>query len=133
MSYATIVELGARIGADELLALTDRERTGLVDEAVAQRALDDADAEIDTYLGARYTLPLAAVPVLLSRLACDVARYRLWSADASTEVRARYDDALRLLARLADGSVALAVQPPAAGAAAAVVSAPQRVFPPQDY
>lgn len=135
MPYATIAELEARIGAEELLALTDRERTGLVGEPVAQRALDDADAEIDAYLAGRYALPLSAVPAVLARVACDIARYRLWAAEASDEVRTRYEDAVRLLARMADGSVVLPVQPPAAGASvgAAVAAPPARVFPPHGY
>ncbi|MCR6494794.1 DUF1320 family protein [Thermomonas sp. S9] len=49
--------------------------------------LDDAQAEIDGYIASRYKLPLPTVPAALARIACDVARYRLWEDVASDDVR----------------------------------------------
>lgn len=107
MSYASVADLVARYGEAELIQRTDRAGAGVIDAAVAQRALDDAAAEIDGHLAARYRLPLATVPPLLSRVACDIARYRLWEDLASEEVRKRYEDARRLLENLSRGTVSL--------------------------
>jgi phage gp36-like protein len=107
MAYATQADLAARFGEDELAQLTDRAGAGVPDATVVTRALADADAEIDTYLGARYALPLSTVPSVIARLACDIARFRLWEDRASDEVRRRYEDARRMLEAIARGQVSL--------------------------
>lgn len=131
MGYATKSDLITRFGDDELTQLTDRVGAGAADAAAVARALTDAEAEIDGYLAARYRLPLASVPPLLTRLACDLARYRLWSDLASEEVRRRYEDARRLLESLASGRVTLGVLPPPDALGAGTMSlAPAR---PRDW
>lgn len=107
MSYASVADLVARYGEEELQQRTDRVDAGVVDHAVAQDALDDATAEMDAYLAARYQLPLATVPVHLTRICCAIARYRLWEDVASERVRQDYDDAIKFLAALARGTVSL--------------------------
>ena len=110
MPYASIDDLINRYGEDELVQLTDRAGAGVIDAAVAQRALADAEAEIDGYLAARYRLPLPTVPPLLVRIACDIAVYRLLSLRRMGDIedaRSRYEDARRLLEALAKGLVAL--------------------------
>lgn len=107
MSYATAADLSLRFGEAELAQLADPLHTGEPDAAVLALALADADAEIDGYLAARYQLPLPSVPAVLVRVACDVARYRLWADRASDEVRRRYEDASKLLTNLSKGVVAL--------------------------
>lgn len=134
--YAQVSDLVERFGEQEIRELTDRAAppAGVIDPAIAERALADADAEIDTYLAAHYRLPFGApVPPVLTRLACDLARYRLWDDQAPPEVRARYEDARRLLEALAAGRVSLG--PPAGEAAAAGVQhrAPARVMTGLDY
>jgi phage gp36-like protein len=118
MPYATQADLEARFGVDELTQLTDRVNAGVPDAAIVARALADSDAEIDGYLASRYALPLATVPPVLARIACDIARYRLWEDRASEEVRRRYEDARRLLESIARGQVSLGL--PAANAAPAL-------------
>lgn len=136
MAYATVADLIARFGEEELIQLTDRAGAHAVDSAIAQRALDDASAEMDGYLAVRYQLPLPTVPTLLARIACDVARYRLWEDHASDEVRRRYEDARRLLEAIAKGLVSLGLPanlPPAAQpqlSLAAAKSGPAPVFGP---
>lgn len=136
MAYATVADLIARFGEEELIQLTDRAGAHAVDGAIAQRALDDASAEMDGYLAVRYQLPLPTVPTLLARIACDVARYRLWEDHASDEVRRRYEDSRRLLEAIAKGLVSLGLPanlPPAAQpqlSLAAAKSGPAPVFGP---
>ena len=112
MSYATVTDLVVRFGEQELVQLTNWTGAGVIDVAIAQQALDDAEAEINGYLAVRHTLPLASVPPLLARIACDIARYRLWDDRASEEVRMRYEDARRVLEAIAAGRVTLGVTPP---------------------
>lgn len=115
MAYAVQADLEERFGEKELLKLTDRSEpnTGEIDAAVVARALSDAEAEINGYLAARYTLPLASTPAVLTRLTCDIARYYLYDDWASESVRARYEDAARLLKLIAEGKVKLGTEPAA--------------------
>lgn len=115
MTYATLADLVERFGREEILQLTDRAVANQIDEDVVDRALADADAEIDAHLSARYVLPLVSTPPILGRIACDIARYRLWDDRASEEVRTRYADCVRTLEKLARGDVSLGLPeaPPA--------------------
>lgn len=109
MSYATQANMIARFGEDEVLALTDRASSGVIDGLVLTDALAEADAEIDPYLAPRHVLPLASTPRILSGFACDIARYRLCGAGVSEtdEVRNRYKDAIKFLEKIARGEIGL--------------------------
>lgn len=109
MSYATPADLVLRFGEPEIEQLAGRTALDVIDTDVVERALADAAAEIDGYVGARYRLPFDPVPPLLTRIACDIARYRLYDDASSDEVRRRYEDAVKLLARIADGTVSFGV------------------------
>lgn len=115
MTYATQQDLIDRFGSQELIELTDRASTGAIDATVITRALNDADAEINGYLAGRYSLPLATTPPALSRMACDIARYRLYEDRATEAVTQRYKDAVRFLDGIAKGLVSLGLN--AAGTA----------------
>lgn len=116
--YASVADLVARFGEVEIIELTDLERTGEMDNAVAERALEDATAEIDGYLASRYRLPVAGAAPLLSLLCTDIARFRLQTGVSTEQARQRYEDAVRKLERIADGRINLPQEtpPPAAGA-----------------
>lgn len=123
MSYASKQNMIDRFGQAELVQLTDRAipATGLIDDTVVNKALADADAEINGYLIGQYQLPLASVPANLELLACDIARFRLFDDRATEQVRQRYDDAVKYLTRVGKGELSLVldqannVAPPAGG------------------
>ena len=128
MSYATPAQVTERHGADAVLLLTDRDGDGVADTGAIERALADASAEIDTYLAAKYQLPLSETPSVLTRLAADIAVYRLAvSADRRIEEhRVRYDDAVKLLVRIAKGEASLGLASPAAPSRSWTQSRPRR-------
>jgi phage gp36-like protein len=131
VTYATQADLVERFGTTELAQLSDTAAGAVIDAQVVARALADADAEIDTRLAARYALPLAAVPTVLVRVAADLARYYLWDARATEQVRNRYKDAIALLDKIGAGAIQLpgaAPLAPAAGAVAVSATAPTRQF-----
>lgn len=112
--YASYADLEARYGADTLAVLTDPAKSGTPDRDRVERALEDAGEEIDGYIRQRYALPLSPPPGLLVRIEADIAIYRLSESDSETteDARKRYEDAVRLLARIADGSVSLGSEGP---------------------
>lgn len=109
MTYASQQNLIDRFGEDELIQLTDRANTGLINSTVVARALADADAEINGYLSTRYTLPLSPVPAVLEKLACDISRYQLFENSVTEIVQERYENAVRFLKDVAAGRVTLGV------------------------
>lgn len=131
--YATPADLLARFGADELLQLAAHAEApvsaALLELAVAggntgayppgevaaaaaavarlEEACADAAADIDPYLQARYALPLASVPAVLVRVACDVARYYLYTIEATDVVEARFRAAQAFLRDVSAGRASL--------------------------
>jgi phage gp36-like protein len=78
------------------------------------RALEDAHAEVDSFVLARYPQPFSIIPPLLTSLAFELVKYRLLQArsDLISELdRASYEDALRSLREIADGRRQLAFPP----------------------
>ena len=92
MTYATRQDLIDRFGAAELddLSPIDDDRTPSV--------LADADAEIDAMLAAAYDLPLVGTYPVLTAIACDIARLRLY--DDAVPAEAVLARATRSRARL---------------------------------
>lgn len=125
MNYATVQDMIDRYGEPEMIQLTDPDILA-VQTAKAQRALDDAQAFADSFVGRVYRLPLPGCnqpapmpgdphavqlvpPPQLTRVVCDVARYYLYSNLAPEhEVYLRYKAAERELIQIAEGKAVLA-------------------------
>jgi phage gp36-like protein len=112
MAYATIYQFRDTFGLESIeLSNLDYPDDDAENEEALNRALTDASAVIDTYLG-RYALPLPVNPPVLVPYCLDVARYRLWrNSDAPEDVRKRYEDAIRWLELVAKGTVKLVIPP----------------------
>lgn len=110
MAYLTQSQLEERIGANEVAQLADRERAGVADPAVIASAIIDAEAEINSYLGARYALPISpSVPDQVKSLTAVIARYNLHrrELDEGHPAYIAYRDAVRYLERVASGLITL--------------------------
>jgi phage gp36-like protein len=109
MPYATVAHLVAEFGEREVIDLTDRAEPplGEVDKAVAQGALDRAEATINGYLAGRYLLPLVETPPQIKGIALDLARHALYINVMPDVVKDRYDAAMRDLKAIASGLQAL--------------------------
>lgn len=106
MAYITQAEMVNRFGV-EIGQIVDRNNDGQADAGVFDAAAADADAVINGYCAARYTLPFASTPALIKELAADITRYELWDDKASEEVRKRYEDAISRLKDIAKGLIVL--------------------------
>ncbi|MEH8031455.1 DUF1320 domain-containing protein [Gallibacterium anatis] len=110
--YATADDFVLRIGEQQAIELTDRDRTGEINQQVLAVALTDSSSQIDGYLLGRYTLPLASIPDNLIRICCDIARYRLVSMSEVTttdEIIERYKLSLKELEQIASGKISLGI------------------------
>lgn len=102
MTYCTRLDLENRFGTSAIADL-EYDRPGAVDEAIG-----DAASKIDSYLGARYSLPLVSVPDVLKQVARDLVRYEL-DIDPDDTVTKRKESAEKYLQRLAEGKATLGV------------------------
>lgn len=113
MSYATAQDIMNRYSNQDLVQLTNEDPAATtINTTVLQQALDDASAEIDGYLGARFVLPLTDPPIVLNRVAADIAMYRVQSLRPIhdlADARRRYDDAITMLTRVASGELTLGI------------------------
>ena len=105
--YATEPDLVARFGEEIGNLKLMVSNPTFVDDAI-----QDATEEINGHIGGRYPLPLPNVPSNLKRMACDIARYRLYFEQPTEEVRKRYEDAIAFLKRVADNKAHLQIQLP---------------------
>lgn len=117
MPYSTQTDLEEQISQAELIELTDDAGSGAVDATAVARAIADADAEIDSYCGSRYTMPFSPVPVIIRKFSVDMAIYNLFSRRSVLKVpeerQKRYDNAIRFFRDLAKGMISLGADAPA--------------------
>lgn len=111
MTYATSQDMVDRFGESDLVRLTDRADPPLdaVDATVLLRAQEDAKAIIDTYLTARYTLPLSPVPLVLKRCECDLAYVALLGARVGDEWAKKQSGWMSWLKDVSKGTASLGV------------------------
>lgn len=109
MPYTTAQQLTDRFGLDELIQITNpSDPTATAVNAVKlDGAVADIDALIDAKLQARYTLPMLTVPLVLSNVACDLVRARLYDDRIPERLAERERAALKLLDQMASGQMAL--------------------------
>lgn len=115
MAYATLADVQDQLSEAELIQLTDDAGAGEVDEDVAARAIADADAIIDGYIGVRTAVPLSPVPPILRTYSVDLAIYNLYSRrqDSMPEVRKeRHAEAMKYLGWIAEGKISMGASDP---------------------
>lgn len=109
MAYSTLATITEQFGAKEVLRVSDRDKDGVADVGVVDRAIADADAEIDSYIGTKYKVPLDPVPGIVVTASATIAMYRM-SYDVGSlteEKRRRYEDLIRWLRDVASGKAVL--------------------------
>lgn len=104
--YATRVDLEKRFGADEIANLEAMQTI----QGALEEALQDATEEIDSYVAVAYTLPLPEIPSTLKRVACNIARYRLYFQQPTEEITNRYEAEVSYLKRIADKKAVLPIK-----------------------
>lgn len=106
MAYATVSDMVSRFGQAEMIRLSASgpDLPGAPDAARIGVALDDATALIESYLRARYLVPLNPVPREVVRACCILARCDLQQGGEgvpSDEVRRERDATLKWLESMA--------------------------------
>lgn len=97
-------DLKKRFGEDELLALTDKTGSGVIDFERIDEAISDAREEVATYLNSigavrreAGVLVISVQSKALTIKACDICRYYLYDDGVTEIVRERYNNAINWL------------------------------------
>jgi phage gp36-like protein len=131
MPYATLDDLKKILNEAVLIDLTDDAGAGVIDSAVVDNSLEAADVEIDAYLGERYSLPLSPAPAIVAKLAGDLAVFNLYSRREGPpdHWQARYNNVIKMLAKIQAGDIGLGIGDPAATASdGAEIVSEDRIF-----
>lgn len=132
MTYADKNDMIAAYDEQDLIQLTDRAipSAGVIDDAVLQQQLEGVTSLIDSYVSARYTVPVSPVPVVLRDTCAIIAFYRLHRGRHTDETRQAYEDAIRYLENINAGRVKLDVvgEEPVSSGAQVVSDAVPRTF-----
>ena len=132
MAYCTQSDILDQMDSDVLIQLTDDADAGTIDADVVTQKIADADALIDGYCGARYSVPFDTVPALVLKFSVDIAIYNLYGRrkGAPEDRRTRYKDAVEFLKGVARGDNSLGENDPDSGETSFEVSSdnPARIF-----
>ena len=79
------------------------------------KAIEDASAEIDGYLGARYGVPIINPSENIVRYACDLARFFLYDKIELPAIKKRHDAIINYLEQVAAGKIRMVVHAPTTG------------------
>lgn len=112
MAYCTTNDIIDAITEDNLIAVTDDDNVGEIDQAKVDKAIARADELINNHLRLKYTVPFAApLPQLVNDLSTDLSIYFLYSRRLETKVpegiEKRYDKAINQLQQLQKGEMVL--------------------------
>ncbi|MDV7340976.1 phage protein Gp36 family protein [Terasakiella sp. A23] len=112
MAYADKSAMEQRFKDLDLVELTnaDDPHAEVINDAVLQTALDDASTEIDLHVGSIYVLPLTVAQPALIPVCCDIARFKLHAGKATEEVKDRYNNAVKLLEKIAKDEIMLSAK-----------------------
>jgi phage gp36-like protein len=109
VAYCSQTDIEYVITAEVVTELADDDGDGVADTAVVDWAIGRADNLIDSKLKARYNVPFSTVPALIKDLSAELAAYYLGERRQriSESMQNRYDGAIKLLNRIAEGRLLL--------------------------
>ena len=113
--YATVKAMKLKFGETILIRLTDTERPyqGVINMEKLNSAMQEANSEIDAYVGSRYPLPLQIIPPFLTEIGCNLARYYAVTGDLSENdpIKNRYESSIKTLTKISKGELTLGSSP----------------------
>jgi phage gp36-like protein len=106
MPYCTQNDLETLIPVVELAELTN-ESGDIPNSTIITEIINLVDAEIDSYISVRYSIPLTQTPEIIKGLSIDMVIYHLYSRRSTIPLirRTKYEDAIKLLQKVAQGNL----------------------------
>ncbi len=118
MNYCTLEDIRGHISEARLVEITDDTHpnaTGSVQATVVEKAIKESSDIIDAYIGKRFKLPLPGIPSVLRTICVDLSIYNLYERvtemDISEGMKLRYNNAIKMLERIAEGKMSIGIAP----------------------
>ena len=118
MNYCTYEDIQVHIPEARLVEVTDDlapNATGEVKVAIVEKAIKESTTLIDSYVRKRFPRPFQSVPEVLRMVCIDLSIYNLYERVTELNItdgmKLRYDNAIKLLIRIADGEQDIGVDP----------------------
>jgi len=108
--YSTASDLEKLLAPDTIRQLADDGLGAAEPEVVIAEAIEQADREIDSYLGMVMDLPLDTVPPIITNLSAKIAAYNLHRRRSHLELGEwgkEYDRCLKVLQNIATGKLTI--------------------------
>ena len=106
--YLTRDELIERFGEQEIVKLERNiARTPDAHPATSEKAISDAEEAVNSFVAARYPMPLPVTTEPVKRAVAVVARYYLYKDKPTEIVRLDYEDVMSWLKNIATGKAVL--------------------------
>ncbi len=114
MSYISAIDQKTLVPDRVMTELTDDSADGIADVVVIETVIMEACETVDGYLRGRYQLPFRITPTIISSIAKQIARYKLYERrpegfELPETVRNGYTDALKDLVKIQNGTITLGV------------------------
>jgi phage gp36-like protein len=110
-AYCTQDDILLRLSEMDLIQLTDDSNDGEINTDVVDGAIDAADAEIDFYCSAGYSVPFTAPPAIVKTWSIDIAIHNLYGRRNDVAIpencKSRYESAIELLQKIQTGAITL--------------------------
>ena len=118
MNYCTYEDIHGHIPEARLVEVTDDlapNASGEVKVAIVEKAIKESSTLIDSYVRKRFPRPFQSVPEVLRMVCVDLSIYKLCERGTERKItdgmKLRYDNAIKLLIRIADGEQDIGVAP----------------------
>jgi phage gp36-like protein len=128
MAYATRKDLEDTYGVAKVAEIADR-GDGVSTQAI-ENALDSASALIDANISVLYSVPIDPPPIVLRDICIIIAIYRL-AVDPlkqTADMRKRFEDAIALLERVAEGKASIGLDKDSTGHSSDQISEPHITY-----
>lgn len=110
MNYCTYEDIQGHIPEARLVEVTDDlapNASGEVKVAIVEKAIKESSTLIDSYVRKRFPRPFQSVPEVLRMICVDLSIYNLYERVTELNItdgmKLRYDNAIKLLIRIANG------------------------------
>lgn len=110
MNYCTYEDIQGHIPEARLVEVTDDlapNASGEVKVAIVEKAIKESSTLIDSYVRKRFPRPFQSVPEVLRMVCVDLSIYNLYERVTELNItdgmKLRYDNAIKLLIRIANG------------------------------
>lgn len=110
MNYCTYEDIQWHIPEARLVEVTDDlapNASGEVKVAIVEKAIKESSTLIDSYVRKRFPRPFQSVPEVLRMVCVDLSIYNLYERVTELNItdgmKLRYDNAIKLLIRIANG------------------------------